>query len=165
MTTDLFLDAAVIPALSLMPSRMDSIEGRAMVLAIGLQESRLRHRRQIGGPARSYMQFEPSGIHAVLEHVTTKSIARNFCLMLDVAPDTEGVYKAIEWNDMLCAGFARMLLWTSPLALPSIDEPGVGWELYRTTWRPGRPRKETWNGCFADAWKSVLPDLKRGINA
>ena len=32
-----------------------------LLLAIGLQESRFEHRQQIGGPARSFWQFERGG--------------------------------------------------------------------------------------------------------
>ena len=45
------------PAAKLLPG-MDSAKARVMLLAIGLQESRFEHRRQIGGPARGFWQFE-----------------------------------------------------------------------------------------------------------
>lgn len=49
------------PALKLLPS-MDSVRARMMLLAIGLQESRFEHRRQLGnGPARGFWQFESGG--------------------------------------------------------------------------------------------------------
>lgn len=42
---------AIAPALALLPARMSSPSAEVMLLAIGLQESNLTHRRQIGGPA------------------------------------------------------------------------------------------------------------------
>ena len=41
---------AIEPALLLLPARMESPQAVVMLLAIGLQESRFTHRRQIGGP-------------------------------------------------------------------------------------------------------------------
>ena len=58
MTLDQIMDDAVRPAMALLPARMDTPEADCMLLAIGLQESRFVHRRQIGGPARGFWQFE-----------------------------------------------------------------------------------------------------------
>nr|WP_316904517.1 hypothetical protein [Ralstonia mannitolilytica] len=49
---------AIEPALAILPSAMDTREARVMLLAIGLQESRFMLRRQVGGPARGFWQFE-----------------------------------------------------------------------------------------------------------
>ena len=51
----------VLPGMALLPDRMDTPEARVMMLAIGLQESRFVHRRQIKGPARGFWQFEQGG--------------------------------------------------------------------------------------------------------
>ena len=52
---------ALPAACSLLPARMDTRAARALLVAIGLQESRFEHRRQIGGPARGFFQFEAMG--------------------------------------------------------------------------------------------------------
>ncbi len=53
MTPAEALASAVVPALSLLPGKMDTPEARVMLLAIGLQESHLTFRRQRPtGPAR-----------------------------------------------------------------------------------------------------------------
>ena len=44
-----------------LPDRMLSDEAVTMMLAIGYQESRFEHRRQIRGPARGFWQFEHGG--------------------------------------------------------------------------------------------------------
>jgi hypothetical protein len=64
MTPDLFLRLAVEPALSLLPESLRSTEAKAFLVAIALQESRLTARRQIGGPAHGYHQFELGGVEA-----------------------------------------------------------------------------------------------------
>lgn len=54
-TLKLITTQAIEPALSLLPARMDSSRARAMLLAIGLQESRFEYRRQMNnGPARGF---------------------------------------------------------------------------------------------------------------
>ncbi|MGL5703631.1 MAG: hypothetical protein ACRCW5_11040, partial [Cetobacterium sp.] len=53
-----FIETIINPALELLPSKMNSDKAKVMLLAIGLQESRLIHRRQIRGPAKSFLQFE-----------------------------------------------------------------------------------------------------------
>jgi hypothetical protein len=166
VTPDLFLDTAISPAFGLLPSRMGSAEARAMVLAIALQESELTKRRQMaGGPARGYCQFEKGGgVHGVLTHHASRAHAKAFCRLIDIEPTDDAVYVALEFNDLLCAAFARLLLWTSPLQLPSVDEPARGWRIYQDTWRPGKPHPETWDGCFARAWRIVVPGVERSTS-
>ena len=50
MTLEQVMRDAVRPALALLPAAMNTPQARCMLLAIGLQESRFVHRRQIGGP-------------------------------------------------------------------------------------------------------------------
>lgn len=45
-------ETAIVPALELLPPKMSSKRAVVMMLAIGLQESRLIYRRQIKGPAK-----------------------------------------------------------------------------------------------------------------
>ena len=49
MTLEQVMRDAVRPALALLPAAMNTPQARCMLLAIGLQESRFVHRRQIGG--------------------------------------------------------------------------------------------------------------------
>ncbi len=68
---------AVQPALQIIGVR-DTPEGRLMLLAIGLQESRFEHRRQLGnGPARGFWQFEAGGgVKGVMTHLASRDDAR-----------------------------------------------------------------------------------------
>lgn len=144
-----FIDVAIEPGLSLLPPEMDTPSARAMLLAIALQESRLEHRRQIGGPARGFYQFEPVGCLGVLTHPRSRVDAAKVCraLLVPAKPDT--VCMAMEWHDVLATAFARLLLWSSPIPLPP-DEHSyeAGWALYQACWRPGKPHPETWAGHF-----------------
>lgn len=151
------LDTAIAPALELLPVEMSSPAAVAMLLAIGLQESRFEHRRQIGGPAHGYWQFEPSGVHGVRSHAATFVHVRQALAALDyTAPsDTASCYAAIEHNDILAAVFARLLLWTVPQGLPSPGDPEEGWQQYLFAWRPGKPHRETWDAYFEQGWQLV----------
>ena len=55
---------------------------------------------------------------------------------------------AIEHNDILAAGFARLNLWKTPHPMPITEEDG--WRVYVDIWRPGKPDRERW----AHAWAS-----------
>lgn len=151
-----YLNATVLsPALRLLPAAMNTPPARAQLLAIGLQESRFLHRRQINGPARGFWQFERAGVVGTLKHVVSAASARNVCDVVGVAPGEGEVYGAIAYNDILAAAFARLLLRTSPKPLGAREEPEKGWALYIDAWRPGRPHRHTWDAFFDAAWDAV----------
>lgn len=110
-----------------------------MLLTIGLQESEFKHRRQMGnGPARGFWQFEKmGGVAGVLQHRTTATLAMEICRARGVAVTAGDVHAALEHDDVLAAAFARLLLWTDPKALPSLNDAEGAWQLYLRTWRPG----------------------------
>ena len=54
-----------------------------------------------------------------------------------VAPVSEPVYAAIEFDDVLAAALARLLLWSDPGKLPGKGDTEAAWQLYLRTWRPG----------------------------
>lgn len=155
MTPHRWLDLALGPAFRLLPPAMESPQARALVLAIALQESRLAYRRQINGPARSYLQFELAGIAGVLTHPATQHHAAAVCDALDIVPAASAVYTAIEWHDSLAVCFGRLALWALPDPLPGPQDPDVAWQQYLAAWRPGRPRPETWAGYYTSAWMLV----------
>jgi hypothetical protein len=161
----------VMPAaFALLPGMMNSPEARAELLAIGLQESEFRHRRQIVGdppravgPARGFWQFEEGGgIRGVLTHRRTRW---HLQLALDELRYTgpfdtiseETLHVAVQHNDVLACVFARLNLWWLPGTLATRDLPQRGWRQYLEAWRPGKPHPETWDRNFARAWALVQP--------
>jgi hypothetical protein len=154
---DHILRAVVAPGLALLPSRMDSDEARAMLLAIGLQESRLTYRRQIGGPAVGLWQFElGGGVVGVLEHDASAALAAGVCDARGVRPTPAAVYRALPIDDLLACAFARLLLFTDSKPLPSLDAPAEqAWAYYLRNWRPGKPHRETWDDFHAQAVAAV----------
>lgn len=142
---------AIDPALAELPPPMTSDAARAMLVAIGLQESRLTWRRQrAGGPARGLWQFERNGgVRGVLVHEASRSEARAACERRDLPASATAVYMALETDDVLAAVFARLLLWTDPLPLP--DDMDAGWSYYLRNWRPGKPHPQTWPAFYRRA--------------
>jgi len=155
MTTIEYATRLVYPAaLSLLPRHMDTPEARAMLTAIGLQESAFAARRQADdGPARGFWQFEPAGVRAVLNHRASQPhiVAALVTLGYSALADTSS--RAIEHNDVLACVYARLLVWTHPQRLPRQGERAYAQEYYLWLWRPGRPRLDKWPANFERAWQ------------
>jgi len=151
------LEHTLPTALDLLPGRMDSLEAKAMLIAIGLQESRFKHRRQVGpGPARGFWQFEKlGGVKGVLTHEMSSPLVRPICDVLRYTPTPDTCHVAIEHNDTLACVFARLLLYTHPAALPREHETSKGWDQYIASWRPGKPHPATWSDFYRQAWTLV----------
>lgn len=146
MTLDQIIKTGIAPAMALLPLNMDSPRARVMLLAIGLQESRFEHRRQLvgspprpAGPAKSFWQAERGGgmVHGVRLHEQSREPAAALYVARGVAANDAAIWDAIERDDVLAAGLARLLLWTDPAPLPAVDDESSAWQLYLSTWRPG----------------------------
>lgn len=158
------LTGPMAEAYALLPAAMRSPRADVILLAIGLQESRLEHRDQLEaggrntrlGPALGLWQFERGGgVIGVLNHAASRTHARALCAARGVAPDSRDVWVALAGDDVLAAGFARLLLWTLPQALPELGEWEGAWRQYLAAWRPGRPHPQTWGGFYAEALGTV----------
>ena len=156
METRFFAHQILPAAFSLLPPVMGTPAARAMVTAICLQESGLQHRRQIGGPARSYAQFEIMGVREVMEGHATRAYAEMVLDSLDYRGSSDiEVLTAVEHNDILAVAFARLLLWGDPMSLPSeADEEGA-WQYYLRRWRPGKPHRGRWGQSWSGAWAVI----------
>jgi hypothetical protein len=141
----------------LLASKFDTASARALLLAIGLQESGFDHRKQIGGPARSFWQMEQAGgIQGVLTHPASKAYARSYCQLHAVAPVASDVYAAFLADDTLACAFARLLLWADAEALPALGDADGAWAYYLRNWRPGKPRPADWAANYAAAASVVI---------
>lgn len=148
------IDLAIEPAYLILPDRMRSPAATTMLLAIGLQESRFEYRRQVRGPARGFWQFESrGGVAGVMTHHASHDTAAAVALALQYPIRRDTIYEALADNDVLAAAFARLLLWTDPVALP--EDADSAWAYYLRIWRPGRPHPETWARCWARATNEV----------
>ena len=143
-------------AFSLLPPHMDTPEAQAMLIAIGLQESRFKHRRQVNGPARGFWQFEKGGgVRGVLTHAKVAPIMAEALTAQAYQVGVDVLYAAIEHNDVIACVAARLLLWTVPGRLPGPDDPEVGWQQYLDGWRPGKPHRGTWDAFYREAWSQI----------
>lgn len=160
--------AAISEALALLPPGMDSREAQVMLIAIGLQESRFKYRRQLVGnppkpvgPAAGFWQFEKGsaaslgGVWGVFLHESTNRHVKTLCAARGIPASPSNIWETIQTDDVLAAGIARLLLWTDPKRLPAIGKEAEAWALYLRTWRPGKPHPETWPALYADAVRAV----------
>ena len=142
-----------------------SDKARAMLVAIGLQESRLKERRQLVGkpprpvgPAMGLWQFEQGGgVKGVLTHKASRAIAEKYALLRVGSIELKKVWEALECDDVLACIFARLLLWTDPKAIPDArpENEEAAWQVYLGNWRPGKPHRQTWSGYWQAAIKAV----------
>lgn len=159
-------EQAIDPALALLPPKMDTPEARCLLLAIGGQESGFRDRRQIiqvkrggqvvsvaEGPAKSFWQGERGGgmVRGVRLHPATSQYAQRLYAARAVRPLDVSIWNAIEHDDVLAAGLARLLLFTDPYKLPALGLEQLAWETYVRLWKPGKPRRLEWDGNYARA--------------
>ncbi|MEK9809114.1 MAG: hypothetical protein VW362_01605 [Candidatus Nanopelagicales bacterium] len=162
MTPTEYLTDVIPPAMALLPSAMDTQEARAMLIAIALQESRLLYRKQIGGPARGFHQFETGGVRAVLRHTATAAHAQDVLTTLGYATpdplvfaDVSGLHTAFTTDDLLDCAFARLLLYADARPMPPANAYDLSWDIYLFGWRPGKPHRQTWNAFYDQAWAVV----------
>lgn len=158
----------IIPAAyAVLPAPMKSPRATAMLLAIALQESRCEHRKQIGGPARGFWQFEAGGgTWGVKNHALTRNQLKAAMILLrypTTLTHTE-IHARLEHNDVLAAVCARLLLWTLPRSLPQRGDFNGSWAQYISGWRPGKPHRATWNDYYARAWDMVVEAERQEIS-
>ena len=159
------IKTAISDALALLPAQMNTDRAWVMLYAIGLQESRFEQRRQLVkvggvlqpiGPAKGFWQFERGGGCAgVVSHQASRYWASVLCEARGVPFNATAIWNAIEKDDVLAAGIARLLLFTDPRRLPDVGDAGAAWNLYIRTWRPGKPHKDTWPGLYARAVEAL----------
>ena len=173
--TDLksIIQNAITPALAIIDITQ-SQQATVQLLAIGLQESRFIDRRQLVGsppkpvgPAKSFWQAELGGgmVHGVRTHAQSRDKAALLYAARGVAPNDRAIWDAIENDDVLAAGLARLLLWTDPKRLPALGDVDGAFQLYLRTWRPGAWERGTtaqkmnlrakWERNYYEALKAV----------
>lgn len=124
MTPDDFRAEVIDPVLRLLD--LYSRAASNLMLGTALVESRLVHRRQIGGgPARGLFQIEPATFHDVYRRYLprrTGLLMRVNGLLLPNRTPAEQLYD----NDRLGCAIARLKYWMCPLPLPRADDaPGL----------------------------------------
>ena len=162
MTTPAIVQA-VGDALALLPAQMDGPQAHVMLYAIGLQESRFEHRRQLvgnpprpTGPAKGFWQFERlGGCKGVVSHPASRYWMAQVCAARGTPFNATAIWHDIETDDVLAAALARLLLFTDPRRLPEVGDAKGAYNLYIRTWRPGKPKPNTWPDLYAQAQRVV----------
>lgn len=156
------LATAVIPAHSELERLgiKDTPAARRLSLAIALQETRLKNRRQVvaggaeAGPAVSFWQFERAGgCRGVLTHRSSAAMMKAICEIYNVQAAEAGLWTAMQYQDIVAAAAARLLIYTLPSAMAQTQ--AEGWEQYIAAWRPGKPHESTWTEHWATAGDAV----------
>jgi hypothetical protein len=152
----LFLSSVIRPGLAILADStalpVQSPEAEVLLLAIATQESALRHRHQVGGPARGFWQFERmGGLNGVLNHARTRDNLRAVCGALALPGEIDGLWEALPWCEPLQVALARLLLWSDPRPLPAIGAKDAAWDCYLRNWRPGKPSRTRWDAAYDGA--------------
>lgn len=159
MTLDEIIAKAINPAAAILPMPMDSPAARVMLLAIGQQESRFEYRRQINGPARGFWQFEQGGgVKGVFNHPTTAAHCRHLVMARSIIYAVPQIYAALEFDDVLAVGMARLLLFADSRPLPPLNDAQACWDCYVRNWRPSKPHRETWDAFHAQALAALTSE-------
>lgn len=158
--TNLLLDV-IDPGLDYMVKiigtpNFDSPEARVMLLAIAGQEGNFKERIQIGGPARSYWQFERGGgLAGVMANTHTAAWLHVVCDALDVEYNSLTIFEAMAWNDHLAVTLARLNLWLVRGPLPAIGAQAAAWAYYENQWAPGKSGPTRWPSNYQSAISAV----------
>jgi hypothetical protein len=87
----------------------------------------------------------------------TKEQAKVVCKARAVPFDQVLIHAKLEFDDVLAAAFARLLLWADPKPIPKVDaDHETAWKCYLRCWQPGKPRRETWDAFHAAARSQVI---------
>ena len=171
MTPDDLLRDVIDPAADYLQELLsggpsNDADSQVIVLAISGQEAAFQHRRQIGGPARSYWQFESGGgVAGVMANSQTGPMLRKLCDALDIPYDRATIFEAMAWNDRLGYAMARFLLFTDRAALPKVGDQEGAWSYYLRNWRPGKPDHTRWASNYQAAMKAVLSSAPDAADA
>lgn len=154
-TNETVLAEAIDPALEMLPAKLTCDPARCLLLAIGRQETGFRTRVQDGGPARGFPQFERNGVLAVMHNSASAAMAFDFIRDCGIKYGSNAVFAALETDDVLAMGLARLLLWTDPRPLPAIGDAQGAWDLYERCWRPGSPDYTRWKSAYGQAVETM----------
>ena len=127
---------------------------RAMLYAAGLQESNLSARFQATpassalrkGAGRGLWQMRIDDVSRLLTTNSTKERSEAISNKYVGSVHPHAVWATLEYNDVLAAIFARLMLWPDPAALPApaaVNERAA-LDYYIRCWRPNSPREKDW---------------------
>lgn len=150
---DVFVATIVRPALNHIALPSEAAE--QLLLGTALVESRLVHRRQIGGgPARGFFQMEPATHDDIWSNFLEyrPSLAEKIKSLLSLP--TANAHRELEKNDKYACAMARAHYLRAPEALPDAgDVKGMAgyWKQYYNT-----PLGAGTVGKYVAAWQKAM---------
>lgn len=167
MTPQQFSDTIQTPQLArfaaIVPRVPITIPSRLIMLTIAGQEGGWEFRIQAGnGPAHGFYQFERrGGVAGVLGDTVTTGAARDLCAAVGIVASSVNAWAmmASPAGDLLAVGFARLLLWSDPAALPAPGDVEGAWNYYLRNWRPGSPRPAAWQSNYSAAYAVLSAEI------
>ena len=85
-----------------------------------------------------------SAVKHALDCCAAAATSSMLCEARGVPFEADAIWRALENDDVLAAGLARLLLFTDPKPLPAVQQVDTAWNCYVRTWRPGKPHPEKW---------------------
>ena len=163
MKHTVFLQHVIRPGLAVLADtvggEVQSPQAECLMLAIAIQESALRHRVQVGGPARGWWQFEKAGgLAGVMEHARTRTHLAHYCEAVGLKYDIHALWDALPHSELLQVALARLLLWSDAKSLPGLGDKEGAWQYYLRNWRPGKPGMARWGAAYDGAAELVRID-------
>lgn len=161
MTPDLFLHDFLNPGLAYMTATLGAVPSvdqstQVLLLATAGQESSWKDRRQVGGPAHSFWQFERfGGVARVVAHARAGPMVQRIGRALEIPVDADTLFTAMIWNDQLATAMARLNYWIDPAALPKPGDEQGAWDVYDRVWAPGKPDRARWHIRYQEAWTAI----------
>lgn len=142
------LAGVIRPALELLNEPYDSSEAEVLLVAIALQETKLKDRFQVGGgPAMSFWQIEPPTAYR-----TVAKWPAGAAVLANLELSTNDLMSWLPWSELGACIVARGILWLEPSPLPDVPNPSAGWQYYaEKCWRPGKPHPELWSDHYWEA--------------
>lgn len=140
---------------------------RVAIVAIGVQESALKFRRQKrGGPARGLWQFELPGLIQSMTNGNPELLAwAGYRGFIDPSQPLGVLLESLAFNDIGALILARSLLWSVKEPLPEVGQPWTLWDQYlKWGWRPGKPRRDDWLLAYDVARHVVIGDFAPSNN-
>lgn len=129
-----FLVTVIRPTLLFL--ELHSPAAEQLLLSTALQESHLKHRRQLSGPALSYFQIEPATHDDIWENFLAyrQALAKKVTTLM-THPDA-GKIEQLESNDHYAAAMARVHYLRVPESLPAFNNMvamSAYWKRYYNT--------------------------------
>lgn len=141
------LKEVIEPGLIKLPDHLNTVEAEAMLLAIGMQETKFELSNCVNSDRMGFFRVSTRDIIKLITIDWTSK------LLLDIANGANKFINELVLEDAhFCALCARLMLSITGESLPNLNsDPSESWNLYLKTWKPDNPKRETWDAYWMHA--------------